>query len=142
MRVLIVGGGIIGLLCAVRCARSGLQVTVLDQGPLPNASATSHDRSRVLRALHPGDADATRTSVAAHHAWSAVESLLGTRCYRTVGALSLVSPDQVGAELASLAAAGVPADGLAPAELADRYRHLMFPAGLAGVLEEHAGVLL
>lgn len=142
LRVLIVGGGIIGLLCAIECVDRGFAVTLVDQGPLPNPDATSHDRSRVLRALHPGDAIATGVAVAAHAAWSTVESRLGMHCYHPVGALSMGAPDRIDTDLATLAEAGASAEGLTPTELQHRWPHLMFPAGLAGVLERDAGVLL
>lgn len=142
MQVLIVGGGIVGLLTAVECVRSGQHVTVVDQDSLPNVAATSHDRSRVLRALHPDDAGATTASVAAHRRWLAWQHTLGIRCYHSIGALSLVPTEQADDHLALLAAAGAPARALDSTELARRYPHLALPAGRIGILEQHAGVLL
>ena len=49
MRVIIVGGGIAGLSTAWALQKSGVQVTLLEQGPLPNPLASSVDDHRLIR---------------------------------------------------------------------------------------------
>ncbi|ARF59319.1 hypothetical protein B1H19_09110 [Streptomyces gilvosporeus] len=142
MRTLVVGGGIIGLLTALECARAGHRVTVVEQGPLPNPAASSYDRHRVLRALHPGDAGATRAALAAHDAWRELETSLGIRCYHQVGALTVLPAGRAEEAGRLLAAAGAPARNLDSSQLAAKYPHLSLPEGRAGILEERAGVLL
>ncbi|TQM79852.1 glycine/D-amino acid oxidase-like deaminating enzyme [Saccharothrix saharensis] len=136
--VVVVGAGVTGLLTAVRCARAGLRVTVLDSGPVPNPAATSHDEHRAIRALDPGDVAATRASAVLHRRWLELESLLGKRFYRRVGVVTGWPADAVGAALEVAAEAGVPVSAVAP----EKYPHLRFPAGSAGLLEVDAGVLL
>ncbi|WP_126641930.1 NAD(P)/FAD-dependent oxidoreductase [Embleya hyalina] len=142
MRTVIVGGGVVGLLTALECARAGHRVTLVEQGRLPNPHAASHDRHRVLRALHPDDPGATRAGVAAHHAWRVWEAYLGVRCYHQVGALTGLAPHRVDSARALLAAAGGGGHALDPIALARRWPHLCFPAGAGAVYEERAGVLL
>ena len=49
MRVIVVGGGIMGLACAWALVRRGHQVTLYEQGPLPNPLGSSHDQHRLIR---------------------------------------------------------------------------------------------
>ncbi len=142
MRVLIVGGGIVGLLTAVECAQLGWQVTVVEQGMLPNTAATSYDRHRVLRALHPGDPGATRAVATAQSRWLAMETLLAARFYHAVGALSMLAPEDVPLGLALLSSVGIPARAMESVHLTSRYPQIALPAGRIAILEEDAGVLL
>ncbi|WP_308258361.1 NAD(P)/FAD-dependent oxidoreductase [Saccharothrix obliqua] len=136
--VIVVGAGVTGLLTAVRCALAGLRVTVLDRGPIPNPTATSHVEQRVLRAFDPGDVAATRSAAVLHRRWLALEELFGTRFYRRVGVVTGWPADAAGAALETARAAGVPVSVAEPEE----YPHLRFPAGSAVLVEPDAGVLL
>jgi glycine/D-amino acid oxidase-like deaminating enzyme len=141
-RLLVVGGGVTGLLAAVRCVLAGHRVTVLDRGPIPNPGSTSHDQHRAIRALDPGDPAATGRAAAAHRRWLELQSLLcgrpGSRFYRQVGVVTAWPAGQVAAVTAAAAAAGLPVRQVDQAELP----HVRFPAGARGVLELDAGVLL
>lgn len=53
MRIVIIGGGIMGLVAAWACRRRGHTVELFEAGPLPNPAATSHDRLRVLAPVLP-----------------------------------------------------------------------------------------
>ncbi|MCE7001062.1 FAD-dependent oxidoreductase [Saccharothrix sp. S26] len=136
--VVVVGAGVTGLLTALRCARAGLRVTVLDSGPVPNPASTSHDEHRALRALEPGDVAATRASAVLHRQWLELESLLGTRFYRRVGVVTGWPADAVDGALDVAREAGVPVSVVEP----EKYPHLRFPAGSVGLVEADAGVLL
>jgi sarcosine oxidase len=140
--VIVVGAGVIGLLTALRCARAGAWVTVLEQAGIPNPAGGSYDRHRVLRALHLTDAPATRAAVAAHRDWVDLERLLGGGLYHQAGALTVVDPSEGRAGLTLLAEAGALACYLEPDELAARFGHIRFPAHQAAILEENAGILL
>ncbi|MFG2043639.1 FAD-dependent oxidoreductase [Dactylosporangium sp. NPDC048998] len=152
MRILVVGGGVIGLLTAVEAVAAGHRVVVCDQGTIPNPRATSHDRHRVLRALHPGDAAATAAAARAHHAWTALADRLAAGCYRRVGAVSVLPRHAVPAALADLAEIADIAEIANIADSADSagrpvawvepVPHVVLPPGTAGVFEADAGVLL
>ena len=66
MRIVVVGGGVIGLITAMECVRAGARVDLVDQGGIPSPSATSYDVHRVVRALHRGDAALTTAAARAH----------------------------------------------------------------------------
>ncbi|MGW4113789.1 NAD(P)/FAD-dependent oxidoreductase [Actinosynnema sp. NPDC004786] len=136
--LVVVGAGVTGLLTAVRCARSGARVTVLDVGPVPNPASTSHDEHRALRALDPGDVAATRASAVLHRHWLELESLLGTPFYRRVGVVTGWPAESADAALDVAREAGTPVSPVEP----EKYPHIRFPAGAVGLLEADAGVLL
>ena len=50
MKVTVIGAGIHGLGAAWGCARAGHDVTVIEQGPIPNPAASSVDQHRLIRA--------------------------------------------------------------------------------------------
>jgi sarcosine oxidase len=141
-RVVVVGGGVIGLLTALECVMAGAEVTVADQAELPYARATSYDRHRVVRALHPDDLAATRAAVAAQHRWSELEALLGGGLYHRTGALTVRRPEEAAADIDLLSSAGAPAMWLDVPQLAARYPHIRVPAGRSAIVEAGAGVLL
>lgn len=142
MRVVVVGGGVIGLLTAMECVRAGAQVDLVEAADLPSPLATSYDRHRVVRALHRGDAVLTRAGARAHEAWLAVEQRLHARFYHRVGSLTAVPAAEVTSNLELLAVAGVAGQALSPEQLADRFPHLRFPHGLSAVFDPAAGAVL
>ncbi|MET7988317.1 FAD-dependent oxidoreductase [Streptomyces sp. NPDC005281] len=140
MRIIVVGGGVIGLLTALECSLAGAEVSVVDRGAIPNPEATSYDRHRVLRALHPGAAEAA-AAIEAHHRWAEVESRLGTPVYHRVGALTVLGPQEP--EASAAAFAELPgARRLSVGETAERFPQLRLPRGSRAVLERDGGVLL
>ena len=141
MRIVVVGAGIIGLLVAAESARAGVQVDLVDQGGIPSPVATSNDLHRVVRALHRDDAALTTAAAAAQRAWTETHRLLGDRCWIPTGVLTALDADQVGPNLALLAAAGADAQVVGPAKLRARYPHVSFASGTAAVLEPTSGVV-
>ncbi|MER6046577.1 FAD-dependent oxidoreductase [Streptomyces sp. NPDC001793] len=140
MRIIVVGGGVIGLLTALECSLAGAEVSVVDRGEIPNPEATSYDRHRVLRALHPGAPEAA-AAIEAHHRWAEVESRLGADVYHRVGALTVLGPGEPEASAAVLAE--VPgAVRLDERQIVERFPHLRPPRGSRAVLERNGGVLL
>jgi glycine/D-amino acid oxidase-like deaminating enzyme len=142
LRVVVIGGGIIGLLTALECILAGAQVDLVDQAGIPSPAATSYDRHRMIRALHPGDATLTRAAARAHQGWRDVEGRLGARFYHQVGALTALPAANVQPSLALLTAVGARAQALSAGELSERYPQIRFPAGSAAVVEPGAGAVL
>ena len=152
MRITVVGGGVIGLLTAVECARAAeasagtigdrITVDLIDAGPIPSPSASSNDRLRVVRALHRGNPALTLAAAGAHAGWMAVESLVGGHFYHPAGVLTAMPAPEVLADLGLLTRAGVRAWALSPKDLAAWYPQLQFPAGSGAVLEATAGPVL
>ena len=137
-RVLIIGAGVTGLVAAVRFARAGWPVTVLDRGCIPNPAGTSFDQHRVIRALVPTDPAATRQAAALSARWLALESLLDAAFYRRIGVVSALPEDQAETALASARAAGLNVSLVAPSSLP----LVCFPAGSVGLQEHDGGVLM
>lgn len=142
MRIVIAGGGVIGLLTAINCVTAGHSVIVLDQSAIPSSGATSWDRHRALRALHLGDLHATSAAVRAHYHWQDLEQLLAVRCYRQVGALTVLPAADLPGAHDLLASAGSRPRAIGPGQITAAYPHIRFPAGAGAVLESLAGVLL
>ncbi|EMD24240.1 NAD(P)/FAD-dependent oxidoreductase [Amycolatopsis azurea] len=142
MRVVLAGGGVIALLTAVECVSAGHEVVIADQADIPFTGATSFDRHRVLRALHPGDPATTAAAVGAHHAWIELEHLLSTAFYEQSGALTAIGADEATAARDLLNAAGSKAEVFGAGELAAEFPHAGFVPGTGAVFESHAGVLL
>jgi sarcosine oxidase len=142
MRVVVVGGGVVGLLTAMECLRAGVQVALVEQSELPSPVATSYDRVRVVRTLHRGDAALTAAAARAHEGWLAAERRVGGGFYHRVGALTVMPAEEVSHNLALLAAAGVAGRARSAAELSTRYPQVRFPAGSAAVLDPAAGGVL
>ena len=139
MRVVVIGGGVVGLLTAMACVRARALVNLVDQGSIPSPQATSHDSQRVIRVLHRGDARLTRAAARALAGWRDLERRLGVAFFHQVGALTALDPQEAAATAGRL---GAPARALSAADLSARYPLLRFPAGLAAVLEPSAGVVL
>jgi glycine/D-amino acid oxidase-like deaminating enzyme len=143
LRVVVVGGGITGLLAAVRCVLAGHHVVLLERGQIPHPDSTSFDQHRALRALVVGDEAATRRAAELHRRWRELDSLLcdhlsGAGLYRRVGVLTALPPDAMASAVATAEAARLRIRIVDPAG----YPHIGFPAGTAAVLEPHAGALL
>lgn len=142
MHVVVVGAGVMGLMCAVESVLAGHEVTVLDGGPIPHPSSSSSDHHRVLRAVHTGDRDTSRAAREARGRWLTLQDELGTRLLHERGALSVLSSAALRDARAVAADLGVAAVGLSPAETAGLVPHLSLPAGRPGLFEPDGGVLL
>jgi sarcosine oxidase len=142
VRIVIVGGGVIGLLTAVSCVSAGHEVVLVDQADIPFSGATSFDRHRTLLALHVGDPAATGAAVSSHHRWIGMQRLLSARFYEQVGALTVLPAEHLSAAGAMLTTAGSRARVLDSGALTAAYPHVRFPAGASAVFESLAGVLL
>ncbi len=143
MRIVVVGGGVIGLLTAVECARAGAQVDLVEQAELPSPSATSYDRHRVVRTLHRDDPPLTLAAAGLHEAWVETERRLGGRFYHRTGVLTVIPAPDLEAEHALLTRAGVPIRALSGRELSERCPQLRFgTARQHAILEPAAGTVL
>jgi sarcosine oxidase len=142
VRIVILGGGVIGLLTAISCVSAGHEVVLLDQADIPFSGAASFDRHRALLALNLDDPSATAAAVHAHHRWIGLQQLLSARFYEQVGALTVLPCEHLSAAQTMLTGAGSWARVLNPDELASSYPQVRFPAGAGAVFESWAGVLL
>jgi glycine/D-amino acid oxidase-like deaminating enzyme len=142
MRIVVVGGGVVGLLTAIECVRAGAQVELVEQAAVPSPLAASYDQHRVVRALHRGNAPLSLAAAGLHEAWVETERRLGGRFYHRTGVLTVAAAPDVEAELALLTGAGVPVRALAGRELSERCPQLRFTSRQYAVLEPAAGTVL
>lgn len=126
MKVIVVGGGIMGLATAWGLARDGHAVELFEQGPLPNPVASSVDEHRLIR--HPYGEQAGYAAMIddAYAAWDLMWADLGQRFYAPTGTLALTGNgnDWATQSAAVLAGLGKPMEELPLAELPRRFPQL------------------
>jgi glycine/D-amino acid oxidase-like deaminating enzyme len=148
MRILIVGGGVVGLSAAWAAVKAGHEPLLIEAGPLPNPAGASFDRHRLIRTLYGAEAGYARTVGEAFEAWGRLWADLGREHYVETGGLgvSLVPPDTPGDWVAdsrrTLQALGLDHDTLDRAELAAFCPYFDLPEGAWGLLARPGGVLL
>jgi glycine/D-amino acid oxidase-like deaminating enzyme len=87
MKVIIVGGGIMGLSSAWALRRAGADVTLIEQGTLPNPLGSSVDQHRLIRYPYGAQVGYTRMVRHAYHAWDRVWRDLKMTLYAETGTL-------------------------------------------------------
>jgi glycine/D-amino acid oxidase-like deaminating enzyme len=143
MRVLVVGGGIVGLCTAWACRRAGHEVVLFEQGPLPNALGSSGDETRLIRFPYGALAGYGRLIPAAYAAWTALWGDLGTSYYRETGTVAFGYTDGDWADLSrrQLAEDGIQYRLLAPTEVERALPHVRAD-GIAWALSSPTGGVL
>lgn len=89
MKVLVVGGGIMGLSATWALRRAGAEVTLLEQHALPNPLGSSVDQHRLIRYPYGAQRGYTQMVRHAYHAWERVWRDLKTKLYAETGTLVL-----------------------------------------------------
>lgn len=95
-RVLVIGGGIVGLSSAYWLSKAGVSVVLAEQGAIPNPLASSTDHHRLIRSVYGDSAGYTRRIPDAYAAWRAMWTDLGgpeVRYYADTGMLSASQED-------------------------------------------------
>jgi glycine/D-amino acid oxidase-like deaminating enzyme len=119
MKVTVIGAGINGLSCAWALSRDGHEVTVFEQGPVPNPLGSSFDQNRLIRYPYGASAGYTRMVTEAYAAWDRVWADLGETLYARTGTLAIARDEHSWTDLsaATLAGAGIQARRMEPADI-------------------------
>ena len=122
MKVIVVGGGIMGLCAAWALRRAGWQVALYEQGPLPNPLASSFDQHRLIRYAYGAMSGYARMVREAYAAWDRLWADLGRSHYYETGTLVVArdEDDWVRRSLDCLAEMRIPVESWQPARFADR----------------------
>ena len=143
MRVIVVGGGIMGLCTAWALRRAGHEVVLYEQGPIPNPLASSTDQHRLIRFTYGAMTGYARMVQDAHAAWDRLFADLGRSHYRPTGTLAVAREDRgwVADSLRCLADLGVAFERWTPRDLARRLPFLDFAGARFALFSPSGGVL-
>jgi sarcosine oxidase len=126
MHIIVVGAGIAGLTTAWGLIKRGHQVTVIEQGPIPNPMSASGDQHRLMRRAY-GSADGyARLISEAIDGWDMMWADLGVSHYanRGVIAINQFPGDGGSAFTASMDRGGYPYERIVPEQAAERWPYL------------------
>ena len=143
MRVIVIGGGIMGLASAWALQRKGHAVTLYEQGPLPNPLASSFDQHRLIRFTYGAMIGYARMVHDAYAAWQRLWDDLGRSHYHATGTLVVAREDDgwVERSFAALAAMELRAERWTAADLAARLPFLRFEGARFALFTPTGGVL-
>lgn len=85
--ILILGGGCFGLTAALELRARGWQITLIDQGPLPNPDAASTDINKVVRMDYAADEQHTAMGELSLQRWREWNAKWGEELYHEAGFL-------------------------------------------------------
>jgi glycine/D-amino acid oxidase-like deaminating enzyme len=85
VKVVVVGGGIVGLSTAHALVEAGCDVTVFEAQAIPNPASASYDRSRMMRLQYGAQRGYAHLARRALTAWTDLERTLGVPLYRPTG---------------------------------------------------------
>lgn len=93
MRVIVIGGGIMGLCTALSLRRSGHRVALYEQGPIPNPAGSSVDHHRLIRHPYGPLSGYARLIDPAIAAWDRVWESVGQRLFHPTGTIAMARGD-------------------------------------------------
>jgi glycine/D-amino acid oxidase-like deaminating enzyme len=143
MRVIVVGGGIMGLCSAWALCRAGHEPVLYEQGPMPNPLASSCDEHRLTRFTYGAMTGYARMVHEAHAAWDRLWADLGASHFQPTGTLIVAREDDgwVRASERCLDAMGLPLEIWSPDVLAARLSDLRFVGAHFALFTPTGGVL-
>jgi len=144
VRVLVIGGGIFGITCALELHARRCAVTLVDPGPLPHPLAESTDISKIVRCDYGADEDYTALGERALDGWRRWNAAWPTPRFHETGVAFLTSgPMQPGgfehASFTLLARRGHTVERLDAAAIAARFPAYRPGAFTDGYLHREGG---
>jgi sarcosine oxidase len=144
MQVIVVGAGIAGLSTAWALTKRGHNVTLVEQGPIPNPLSASGDQHRLMRRAYGAADGYSRLITEALAAWDELWVDLGRSFYanRGVIAINQFTNDGGTSFSTSMDRGGYRYDSLSPAEAAERWPYLDPSTFRAAYYSADGGALL
>jgi sarcosine oxidase len=126
MNVIVIGAGIAGLSTAWSLIKAGHQVTIVEQGPIPNPLAASGDHHRIIRRAYGAAAGYGRLITEAYEAWDEMWVDLGENHLDPRGFICISRDEGDDAEQMrdGLAAGDFPFEMIEPGEAVARWPFL------------------
>jgi glycine/D-amino acid oxidase-like deaminating enzyme len=143
MRVIVIGGGIMGLCIAWALRRARHEPVLYEQGPIPNPLSSSYDEHRLTRFTYGAMTGYARMVHDAHGAWERLWADLGHSHFHPTGTLIVAREDDgwVRASERCLEAMGLPLETWPPGVLAERLPFLRFAGTHFALFTPTGGVL-
>ncbi|MEP3049267.1 MAG: FAD-dependent oxidoreductase [Roseibium sp.] len=144
MSVIVVGAGISGLSTAWALMKKGVDVTLLEQGPIPNPMSASGDQHRIIRRAYGGKGGYQRRIGDAYAAWDEMWEDLGDKHLVETGYMLLSQQPGDGGDTYrdGLIEGGYQFEDLSPKETAARYPFIDPATIRFGAVSSEGGVLL
>jgi sarcosine oxidase len=136
--VVVIGGGVVGLSAAWRCARAGREVTLLERFRVGHDRGSSHGPTRIFRFSYD-DPVYVQLAQKALPVWRELESESGADLLTITGGIDVGDPLHLDACADALRSCGARADDLSEAEMRERFPWI--EAGGRGVFSPDTGVL-
>ncbi|MGN6767078.1 MAG: NAD(P)/FAD-dependent oxidoreductase [Rhizobiaceae bacterium] len=126
MKIIVVGGGIAGLSSAWALTKRGHEVTLLEQGPIPNPLGASGDHHRIIRRAYGATTGYGAAITEAYAAWDELWADLGESHYDPRGfmAVSREPGDEAEESREGLESGNYPFELLQPEAAAERWPFL------------------
>jgi glycine/D-amino acid oxidase-like deaminating enzyme len=144
LRIIIVGGGIMGLCSAWALRRAGHEIVLYEQASIPNPLGSSCDQHRLIRYTYGDMTGYARMVALAYAAWQRLWDDLGRSHYHETGTLAIAREhdDWVQQSRRGLADLAVPFEIWQPDEIAARLPFLDLGAARFALYTPTGGVLL
>ncbi|WP_299398782.1 FAD-binding oxidoreductase [Pelagibius sp.] len=143
MKVLVVGGGIVGLATAWALVRQGHDPVLFEQGSLPHEGGASYDQHRLIRLPYADQQGYCAMVVDALEAWDRLWDDLGETPYAEIGSLAVSTEENDWTDLSrvTLDALGLDYETFDAGDIHARYPFLTVPQHAWGLFNRRGGLL-
>lgn len=141
--VVIIGGGSMGIAAAYYRAKAGAKVLVLDKYTIPNAMASHHGMTRILRLNYGDGSSYVPLAQEALKLWHEIEEETGRELFRETGCITVGHPNSefVDTAIESARVNHIPYKVLNSDEIMSEWKGMDIPHHYIGCYDPKAGYL-